>query len=314
MANTGSKLFCALTQEQLQTIAADSLGENFKSAELLSGGLFNTTYRLDTEGGRYILRVGPVHRELLLYYETGLMQAEETVYRMMEENGIPGSHVRTMGSVNGREYMIVDYIDSKPLSALQLPPEEYAILHEEIVNAMSALHRIRGDRFGRLAEVLRGRGFPDWFSHILHETQTVLWQGVIGGSFTPEEAEYVLSAVTAAQPALAEVTAPSLCHGDLWGGNILVRPDGHLAAVIDLDRALYGDIDFDLGNPWLGLTDRYQQPADGPSRTIRREIYGMMYFIFEANAWHVQFMNEENARNGKKTMLEIAERILRLTA
>ena len=312
MANIGSKLFCSLPEEKLQKIAAVSLGVNLKSAELLSGGLFNTTYRLDTDGGRFILRVGPVHRELLLYYETGLMLAEETVYRLMEENGIPGSHVRAMGSIDGREYMIVDYIDAKPLSALKLTPEEYAILHEEMVDALSALHRIRGDRFGRLAEVLRGRGFPDWYSHILHETQAVLCQGVLAGSFTPEEAEQILHVVTAAHPALAEVTVPSLCHGDLWGGNILVTPDLHLAAVIDLDRALYGDIDFDLGNPWLGLTDRYQQPTDSNSRTIRREIYGMMYFIFEAHAWHVQFMNEENARNGKKAMLERAERILRL--
>ncbi len=315
MANTGSKLFCPLTEAALEQITRESLEQKLRSATLQEGGLFNTTYLLCTDGGRYILRVGPVHRELLMYYEPRLMKAEEYVYRLMEERGIPGSHVRAMGSIGGRDYMIVDYIESKPLSALLGKADfEYSGLREEITDALSELHRIRGSRFGRVAEVICGRGFPDWYSHILHECQTILSQGVIAGSFEPEEADRILDAVTAAAPALSEVTVPSLCHGDLWVGNILVKPDGHLAALIDLDRAVYGDVDFDLGNPWMGLTDRYQQPVDCPARTIRREVYAMMYFIFEAHVWHVQYAGEENARNGKRGVLERAEKILKLAS
>ena len=49
--------------------------------------------------------------------------------------------------------------------------------------------------------------------------------------------------------------APALLHGDLWGGNILVR-DGRLAALID-PACYYGDAEVDLG--MLALFD-----APGP--------------------------------------------------
>ena len=54
------------------------------SACLLSGGLFNTTYRLETVTKTAILRLGPVNRHLLLPYERNLMAAEGDILQLMK--------------------------------------------------------------------------------------------------------------------------------------------------------------------------------------------------------------------------------------
>ena len=64
-------LFKALSENELVSITKKIFGESavLKKYELLKGGLFNTTYRIVTETSDVILRVGPVHRELLQKYE-----------------------------------------------------------------------------------------------------------------------------------------------------------------------------------------------------------------------------------------------------
>lgn len=313
MANTSSALFCPLTKEELLKITKESVGEPLTDAVLQDGGLFNTTYRLTVASGkRYILRVGPVHPELLMYHEHRLMAAEREVFTLMENAAIPCSHVVAVGKTGNRDYMLVDFIDALPLSSVNLSPDERKTVTDEIVVAMSRLHQIKGDRFGRVSETLFGRGFSDCFSFLLHEIECVLAQGMLSGAFTADESDRILDAVTACRFALNEVTLPVLCHGDLWDGNILVKKedDGyHLAAVIDVDRAAYCDVDFDLGNPWMPMNDLYLTPADGKSRTLRRQVYAMNYFVLSAQVWRSQYCNDDISQSEKRNALQRADEI-----
>ncbi len=314
MANSGSILFQTLSDQALAKLTYSVTGSSLVEAILQDGGLFNTTYRLILKDGRkMILRVGPIHPERLMYYEKDMMSAEAFLFRQMEQAGIPGSHVVALGKIEERDYMMVDYIDSVPLSACKLTDGERSALMKELAAAMTRLHTMRGIRYGRVSEVLQGRGFEDWYAHVLNEVTVIMRQGVEMGSFTSEEAEQVIDAVLHCREALEPVCEPVLCHGDLWDGNILIhqREDGwHLAAIIDVDRAVYGDVDFDLGNPWMGVEDGLIQPKDCRERRIRREVYSMMYFIFEAHVWHMQYCNEANAQRGKEITMKKAELLL----
>ena len=90
--NEQSKLYRELTEPELHSVIASAFpGEAPKTYHLLSGGLFNTTYRVVTEEHDVVLRIGPVHRELLLPYEHSLMAAEALANRLCLENGIPVS-------------------------------------------------------------------------------------------------------------------------------------------------------------------------------------------------------------------------------
>ena len=85
-----SSLYRELTPEELSTVITAALNTGIVSARLLTGGLFNTTYFVDTEGcGRVVLRVGPVNRHLLMPFEHHLMEAESQAYALCERQGCP---------------------------------------------------------------------------------------------------------------------------------------------------------------------------------------------------------------------------------
>ena len=82
--NDKSLLFRAESDEKLRKAAQRYLGEEMTAAQPLSGGLFNTTYRLETEKSKVILRLGPVNRHLLLPYERNLMASEGDILNLLK--------------------------------------------------------------------------------------------------------------------------------------------------------------------------------------------------------------------------------------
>lgn len=123
--NTESKLFLPLSQEELERImGAVFPGERIQTSRLLDGGLFNTTYRVETTAHDVVLRMGPVHPELLLPFEENLMTAEAYVDDLCRANGVPASSVLccdTSRSVIDRDFMVVERIDSIPMSDPMIP-------------------------------------------------------------------------------------------------------------------------------------------------------------------------------------------------
>lgn len=315
MANKDSHLFQELTHQEIADLIQMHTQRELRKYTLQSGGLFNTTYKLETTDQRkLILRVGPIRPELLMYYEKDMMAAEAFVFHAMEAAGIPCSHVVATGKVNDRDFMLVDYIDSLPLSGVSLSDTEHERVMSETVDALSRLHQLTGPAYGRVAEVLCGRGHPDWYSHVLYEVETLMTQARSCGSFTAAEAEHLIACICHCKDALSEVNRPTLCHGDLWGGNILVQQtdDGwHLAAIIDMDRALYGDIDFDLGCPWFRHKDHFNEPKNSKNRRIRRALYDMLFFIYEAHVWYLQYDNKKHADNSRRIVLQKATALLK---
>ena len=118
------------SREELELVTREILGDEALSFRLLSGGLFNTTYLIETEkNGTAVLRLGPVNRHLLLPYEHFLMESAVEVYRLCALYGIPASEVLaadTSKQVIDRDVMFVRYIPSVPLSEVEdsLEPDE----------------------------------------------------------------------------------------------------------------------------------------------------------------------------------------------
>ena len=314
-------LYRELTDGELALVTQDILKDQLISARLLGGGLFNTTYLADTkEHGRVVLRAGPVNRHLLLPYERFLMEAEVEVYRLCAEHGVPASEVLAADvskTAIGRDVMFVRYIPSVPLSECEesLSEDERDEIFGSLGRAMRVFNGIRGNRFGRIADVLHGGGFGHWSEALAKELNE--WETVCRPAGLIPDACYAgyRKAFETAEKALDAVTVPRLLHNDLWSGNVLLSCDDkgkrHFAAVIDADRAIWGDPDMEVF--WLGRgTEAFrkaydeQMPEETPERRTRLSFYRMLSHLWSVYIYGAEYRETKIAE--RERMRAEAER------
>ncbi|MBR6772371.1 MAG: aminoglycoside phosphotransferase family protein [Clostridia bacterium] len=319
--NKGSYLFRELTEAEIRAVSEQVLPkERVVEYELLKGGLFNTTYKIETDKSRIVLRVGPVNRELLLPFEHNLMAAECEVDRICERFGIPASEViccDTSKSIIDRDFMAVRYIESVPLSSEAVPKEVVPKLQEECGTYLRKLHNIKGNGFGRVSQVLSGNGNKTWSEALIFEFESLFASGKERNVFSDEVISKAMELVLSEKTLLDKVTVPSLAHADLWAGNVLVREetDGwHVCAIIDGDRAFWGDPEFDLVTPWM-VTPAFLR-GYGPLKSVfseeerqrKNRVMRLLLSLTDAYVWKVEYANEEeylkNLAAAKKLMGE----------
>ncbi len=304
-----------MSADELRDVTRAVLRAELLSAEPLSGGLFNTTYLVDTDRyGKTVLRLGPVNRHLLLPYEHALMEAEIEVYRICAERGIPSSEVLAYDfskTAAERDIMFVRYIPSRPYYGLELTEEERASILADAGRAMAKFNAVTGEKFGRVADVLRGGGFDRWSDALRQEMDE--WATVCrpAGVFPDEEIDRFFALLERCVPVFDEVTVPRLLHNDLWTANILVKEgeDGRraFAAIIDGDRAMWGDVGMEMF--WLGEGAEHFYEGYGareeptPSAEIRRAFYRLLVRVWTAYIYAAEFDDREVAAHEREGAL-----------
>lgn len=302
--NEQSRLYLELTEPELRAIVASVFPDDtLQTCHLLSGGLFNTTYRVVTDRHDAVLRMGPVHRELLLPYEHNLMAAEVLTDKLCLENGIPAStvlHLDTSKAVIDRDFMVVERIDSVPLSDPSVPEEQKAALLRECGRLVRKLHSIRGKQFGRLTKVVAGQGFDHWYDAMESEFLDVLTKAEEYRVFPPDLRERVLAFLRQRKTALSALPEPRLAHCDLWAGNILVRQNNgrySVCAIIDGDRAMFGDPALDIATGWISTPEFLEgygedSPQDENAQT-RSQVYALFFALQDAYIWKIEYELED---------------------
>ncbi len=311
-----SSLYRELSNEELKRLIRESIHTEISSAKLLTGGLFNTTYYIKTvDMGDVVLRVGPVNRHLLLPFEHNLMEAEECVYKLCRTEEIPVSEVLvtdTSKTLIDRDFMIVRYIPSLPMIETELNISDNARICRDIGMAAAKMHSIKNSRFGRITDVKNGNGFSKWSECLLNEFEQ--WESAAASTmiFSKAERTRIRQAIENAVPILDEIQTPSLVHTDLWKGNILIRSDSEepeFAAIIDADRAIWGDPDLEFSSIQWTYTEPtfwegYGQTLsmDSSSRT-RRTVYTLLLCLFNAYVYMQEYNQHEKAHEEKMRVL-----------
>ena len=342
----GSSLYLEISDQELERLVSETLSARLISARILTGGLFNTTYLLDIcqkpgdiSGGisgkedaegdsteRVVLRLGPVNRHLLMPFEHRLMEAETEVYALCETNGIPASQVLavdTSKKLIDRDFMFVRYIPARPLSELYMEPDAMAAVCREIGEATAKFHTIRAPRFGRIVDVREGKGFDSWSEALNHELMEWEQVGVPVSIFEEAEYEKIRRIFRETAPYLDEIRIPRLVHTDLWFGNILVSTaDGapRLAAIIDADRALWGDPYFDFSSIcWSHSSDSFwegygnQLPMDEAS-VIRRDVYTLLNRLWNTYVYFCEYNQPEDGCEEREKIRDLIRELEQLMA
>ena len=293
---------------------------------MLKGGLFNTTYTLESDDApdeKYVLRVGPVRRELLLPYEMYLMDAECWAYEKMAEAGIPTStvvHKDTTKTLLDRDFMIVKFIESVQLNRSEMSEADRYEVFREVGRLCRKMNDIRTEKFGRVGYILNGGGYDTWSAYIRSELSE--WADKIREQttdyYTEEELCEIVALADRYRDILDEITEPCFNHCDMWSLNVLLTPPAGsepekpgIAAIIDPDRCCMGDPDFELSSGWMmndAFYDGYgRRMAEDAHTVIRTNIYKMIFLLLNGYFMRTQYDDPAPSMSDKERAMKYLE-------
>jgi len=312
------KLFKELSQAEIEAIIANLYGRSARITEckLLKGGLFNTTYHIKTERdcNGVVLRVAPVNQQLLFDFEKSMMSAEPIFFKMLADKKIPTSevvHYDNSFSVIEREYILFRYIPSLPMNDPAVPQGEKPVLNQRVGEILALMHDIKGDQFGwkRPGEAI---GLYDHWGVFLHRfAREITEQAANYGVF--KDAELIRFTRVFEDPsAFDQINQACMVHTDLWEGNILVNEEQgewQVVAIIDVDRAVFGDPDMEFNSAWALNKDLLRgygrRLDDSPEAIFRRKAYDLLWDFMYAYVWLIQYENIERYEIAKQRGLSV---------
>jgi aminoglycoside phosphotransferase (APT) family kinase protein len=211
--------------------------------ERISGGHSNLTYGVrDSADGRWALRRPPLGKRLGSAHDMG---REHRVVSALAGTPVPVPPVAGFcedESVNGAPFYVMEFVEGPILRGLAeadaFPDEgDRRAIGERVVDTLVEIHAVDPDAVG-LGELGRKE---DYVARQLHR-----WQGQWEESKTRE-----LPAIDAVHERLAaripEQGPATIVHGDYRLDNMILTPQGEVAAVVDWELCTLGDPLADVG-------------------------------------------------------------------
>ncbi|MFI5612066.1 phosphotransferase family protein [Amycolatopsis sp. NPDC051903] len=209
----------------------------------ISAGRSNLTFSVrDATGAQYVLRRPPLGALESGAHDVG---RERRILSALSTTAVPVPAPIaecTDPDVLGAPFFLMDFVPGRTLSpdtAAALSPEVKRTIGRRLPEVLARLHALDVTEIG-LGELRRDRGYV--------ERQLRRWQRQFDALDVPTASP--LRAV--AGRLAARVPAPqgtSLLHGDYKAENVLLTPEGDVAAVLDWELTSVGDPLADLG--WL---------------------------------------------------------------
>jgi aminoglycoside phosphotransferase (APT) family kinase protein len=236
---------------------ADLVPEGDDFATELTYGFFNALYRLELrDGRRVVLKIAPPAHVEVLTHERGMMRNELAAMALVErESAVPVprvDHADLTHDLVDADWFVMEHVDALCLGIAaetgELTPAEVEVGFERLGEANRALNAIVGPHFGPL----EGPGFTTWREASTATFHGVLADGERAGVELGWDPDVVRATWAAHADVLDEVTEPRLVEIDLWMKNSMIR-DGRIVAVIDHERAMFGDPLIEAGLTGLDL-------------------------------------------------------------
>jgi aminoglycoside phosphotransferase (APT) family kinase protein len=236
-------LDAAALERWLRSTVPSAVQDGPWTAELISGGLSNITYRLRLPGGGFILRRPPLGPVLPRAHD---MAREHRVITALHGTAVPVPGALALcedRSVLGAPFYVMSEVDGVVFRAAEdteaLTTQTRAALAELLIQALADLHAVDPDDVG-LGDFGRREGYCS--------RQIKTWGGQWQRSKTRE-----LPDMDRLIARLADRVPPDsgngVVHGDYRLDNVIfdVRDQPRLAAVLDWELATLGDPLADLG-------------------------------------------------------------------
>lgn len=259
----------------------------------ISTGKHNASYWVETDLGRFVLRIAPPDEIGFLFYERLMMRQEPQLHPLISaKTTIPVAKIIgydfSRSQIN-RDYLLMTALPGTPLSnAPALTPAQTERALYQVGEYLRQLHALHGTEY--LHPPSRPFGYvgphqpmapqQEWMAAFETMWRKLIDDVVACGGYTPTEAETMRTLFDRHRIHFDRPVTPSLLHMDVWSQNILVDSEGNVTGLVDFDRALWGDAEIEfavldycgISEPpfWegYGLTRDRSQAA-----MIRRQFY-----------------------------------------
>jgi aminoglycoside phosphotransferase (APT) family kinase protein len=259
-------------------------------------GKHNRSYWIDSDRGRFVLRIAPPDGAGFLFYERLMMRQEPELHALIRsQTAIPVAEVvgydfsRTR--IN-RDYLLMTALPGVPLSDVTgLTHTQFRrALHQvgeylRQLHALTAAECLERDHYGYLGSHRPMEPQQSWADAFQEMWNKLIDDVIACGSYTPDEGRAMRDLLELYLEQFDRPVTPRLLHMDVWSQNILIDRAGNVTGLVDFDRALWGDVEIEFAVlDYCGISEPAFWEGYGTARDesrpamIRRQFY-LLYEI-----------------------------------
>lgn len=216
-----------------------SLG-SIQNAELLTGGEFNSVWKISTDSTEYVIKIAPKENTDVMTYERNITDSE--VFACQKLSVLKTVHIpKIFGFGKGKnepyKYIIMEFCEGETLVNKKLTDGEHDRVMYTLGQAMAEIHNLAIDSgFGYIQNGLKGT----WKDAYLSMVENVIGDAQAKRAQIPY-LDQIKTLINKNLPVLDDVKRPSLIHFDLWAGNLMLNENNDLHCIIDCERVMLGD-------------------------------------------------------------------------
>jgi fructosamine-3-kinase len=291
-------------------------------------GKHNTSYWVDCDRGRFVLRIAPPDEAGFLFYERRMMRQEPGLHQLIQATTtIPVAQVighdfrRTLID---RDYLIMTALPGTPLSdvagltqtrlnrALHQVGEHLRQLH-----TLAAVEQLGIKAYGYLGEHHPMEPQAAWATAFHVMWNKLLDDVVACGCYTAQEAQGMRDLLDLYIELFDRPVTPSLLHMDVWSQNILIDEAGNVTGLVDFDRALWGDVEIEFAVlDYCGVSEPafwegYGSPRDTSHEAMIRRQFYLLYELQKYMPIRIWRRNDPaGAERYKQQCLALAQQLV----
>jgi aminoglycoside phosphotransferase (APT) family kinase protein len=220
------------------------LGVRVTNLRRIERGFGNENWRATTPDGDVVVKVG------LADTDAAKWTASTRAQSLAAAAGVPVPNMLAFtpacDALGGRVVRIIEFVDGVHPEAVLADPAVARAFFADFGAVLGRLHAVPWHAFSSRLDGSAPE-FATWAEYVEYRLPQIEARGA--DLLAPGEFAYIAAIVRETVAAVSAVVTPSLTHRDLYFDNLLVRPDGHLVAVLDWDGAEAWDPAIDLVKP-----------------------------------------------------------------
>lgn len=257
-------------------------------------GKFNDTFDVGLGERHVIVRIAPPDETVFCFYERRMMRQEPAIHAMLlERTDVPVPRILAADFTRemiDRDFLIMDKVPGRPLTEARVTASQQASILRATGRYLRQAHDLTAETYGYIGEHHPMEPAATWPAAF-----EVMWNRLIDDvvavdGYTPAEARFMRDLYADRADHFTHETPSRFLHMDIWHQNILVDGRGAITALVDWDRALWGDPEIEFAVlDYCGISAPPFWEGYGRDRPTGRgaEVRRVLYLLYEMQKYIV---------------------------